>query len=157
MELFINLNNQRNLKRSKKTLIIFSGITLILSICTFVGLFFESTLLLWLYAFYFLIIAISLFFQSKGKHLIDMIGKSYFKIDDHCVESKLSIFSKKVLKYNWDEIEELKIKLFDIQVKINKHWKSIDLEKLSDDNLKSVKQIFKDFQANLESRQIVVS
>lgn len=81
-----------------------------------------------------------------------MIGKSYLKIDDRGVESKLSIFSKEVIKYKWDEIEELKIKLFGVQVKINTHWKTIDLDKLSDDNLKAVKQIFKDFQANLSNR-----
>lgn len=157
MEIFINLNNQRNLKKSKKTLIIFSGIALLFSIGTFAGLFFESTLLFWLYAFYFLIIAISLFLQSKGIHLIDLIGKSYFKIDDRSIESKLSLFNKKVMNYKWDEIEELKIKLFEVQVKIHNHWNSIDLEKLSDDNLKSVKQVFKDFQAKLERREIVVS
>lgn len=156
MEIFINLNNQRNLKRSKKTLIIFSGLTLVLSVATFVGLFFDRTILIWFYAFYFLIISLSLFLQSRGIHLIDMIGKSYFKIDDQSIEIKLSIFSKKVMRNEWDKIEDVKIKLFEVKVKINNHWESIDLEKLSDDNLKTVKQVFEEFKANLDKMEVAV-
>ncbi|MCK5371410.1 MAG: hypothetical protein KAQ62_22770, partial [Cyclobacteriaceae bacterium] len=80
--------------------------------------------------------------QSNGKHPFDLLGKSYFKLDDSGVEIKLGIFSKKVIKFRWDDMEDVKIKLFEIIVKSDNHWESIDLEKLSDDNLKAVKKVF---------------
>ncbi len=157
MDLYINLNNQRNLKRSRKTLIIFSSITLLLSIITFVGLMFESSFLIWFYAFYFLIISFSLFIQSKGKHLLDLLGKSYINITGRGIECKLDIFSKKVIQINWSEIQDMKIKLFEVKVQINNQWESINLEKLSDDNLKSVKDIFSKVQSKIVGRQMVTN
>ena len=159
MDVYINLNNQRDRKRSKKALRIFSVITLCLAIATAVIIFFgilESTLfLLWFYLFYFLIFSISLYMQSNGKHPFDLLGKSYFKIDDSGVEIKLGIFSKKVIKFRWDDMEDVKIKLFEIIVKSDNHWESIDLEKLSDDNLKVVKKAFLDTQEKQPDREVV--
>lgn len=157
MDLYINLNNQSNLKRSRKTLIIFSGIYLLLSIITFVGLMFEISFLIWFYAFYFLIFSFSLFIQSKGKHPFDLIGKTYFKISDQGLECKLNIFSKKVIQINLTEIQDMKIKLFEVKVQINNQWESINLEKLSDDNLKSVKDIFSKVQSKIVGRQMVTN
>ena len=93
--------------------------------------------------------------QSNGKHPFDLLGKSYFKMDDSGVEIKLSIFSKKVIKFRWDDMEDVKIKLFEIKVKSDNHWESIDLEKLSDDNLKAVKKVFQDIQEKQPDREVV--
>ena len=159
MDLYINLNNQRNRKRSKKSLSIFSVINFVFAITIAVILFFnvlESTIfLLWFYLFYFLIFSISLYIQSNGQHLLDLLGKSYFKLSDSDIEIKLSIFSKKVIKFRWDDIEDVKIKLFEIKVKRDNHWESIDLEKLSDDNLKAVKKAFQNIQEKQPDREIV--
>jgi len=158
MDLYINLNNQRNRKRSKKSLRIFSVITLGLAVTAAVVLFFDfeesSVIILWYNFFYFLILSVSLYIQSNGKHLFDLIGKSYFKMDESGAEIKLSIFSKKVMKFRWDHMEDVKIKLFEIKVKIDNHWESIDLEKLSDDNLKAVKKAFQDIQEKQPDREV---
>jgi len=63
------------------------------------------------------------------------------------------MFSKKVIMHQWHDAEDIRIKLFDVQVKVKKQWESINLEKLSDDNLKSVKEIFSDFQSKFKKRQ----
>ena len=159
MDLYINLNNQRDRKRSKKSLRIFSVINFVFAITIAVILFFnvlESTIfLLWFYLFYFLIFSISLYIQSNGQHLLDLLGKSYFKLSDSGIEIKLNIFSKKVIKFRWDDIEDVKIKLFEIKVKSDNHWESIDLEKLSDDNLKAVKKAFQDIREKQPDREVV--
>ena len=159
MDLYINLNNQRNRKRSKKSLRIFSVVTLGLAVTASVVLFFDleesALIILWYNLFYFLILSVSFYIQSNGKHLFDLIGKSYFKMDEFGVEIKLSIFSKKVIKFRWDDIEDVKIKLFEIKVKRDNHWESIDLEKLSDDNLKAVKKAFQNIQEKQPDREIV--
>ena len=114
MELNINLNNQRNLKKGKKTFRILAVITIALSIATAIGLFFESTILLWFYVFYFLLLAISFYMQSGGKHLFDLIGKSYFKLTEEGVEYKLDMFNKKIHSFKWKDVEFISIKLFEI-------------------------------------------
>lgn len=96
-----------------------------------------------------------MFIQSKGKHPFDLIGKTYFKISDQGLECKLNIFSKKVIQINLSEIQDMKIKLFEVKVQINNQWESINLEKLSDDNLKPVKDIFLKVQSKIVGRQVV--
>jgi len=122
MNIDINLNFQPNKPRSTKTLRIFSVLTLLLAIVTAVILLLEiesSAFLLWFYMFYFLIISISLFIQSKGKHIFDLIGKSYLKMDETVIEFKPAMMRKKILKIHWNEIEEVKVKLFEIHLNMN--------------------------------------
>ena len=154
MELNINLNNQRNLKKGKKTFRILAVITIALSIATAIGLFFESTILLWFYVFYFLLLAISFYMQSGGKHLFDLIGKSYFKITEDGVEYKLDMFNKKIHSFRWKDVEFISIKLFEIKVKVNNQLESINLEKLSDENLQLVKGVFKKHQSEIVEKDM---
>jgi len=122
MNIDINLNFQPNKPRSTKTLRIFSVLTLLLAIVTAVILLLEiesSAFLLWFYMFYFLIISISLFIQLKGKHIFDLIGKSYLKMDETVIEFKPAMMRKKILKIHWNEIEEVKVKLFEIHLNMN--------------------------------------
>ncbi len=104
--------------------------------------------------FYLLIISFSLFIQSRGKHIFDLIGISYVKIDDNAIKLKSQMLSKKVLKIHWKEIEEVKVKLFEVHLKLKGRWEIINLEKLSDDNLKLVKQQFLDFEQNLSREKL---
>ena len=157
MELRINLNNQRNLRRGKKALIIFSAVYLLLSIITFVSLMYMSSVLIWFYAFYFLFFSISLFIQSKGKHPLDLIGRSYFNVNEIGFGCKLGLFNKKIIEAKWSEIEDIKIKLFKVELKIDDKWVSIDLEKFTDDNLKAVKEAFKKVQSKIADREIFVA
>ena len=159
MHIDINLNFQPNTARNKKTLRIFSVITLALAITTAVFLIYEideSMVLLWFYMFYFLLISLSLFIQSKGKHILDYIGKSYLKMDDDSIEFKPEIMRKKATKIHWKNIEEVKVKLFEVHLKLKNGWEIINLEKLSDDNLKTVKQVFADIrEKRIEEKNLV--
>lgn len=161
MELNINLNNQRNLKRSKRILRIFSLITLVLAILTGVLLAFNlmegSVFMQWFYMFYFLLFSISLYMQSNGIHLLDLLGKSYFKLTEKGVEYKLDIFHKKINSFNWNEVEFISIKLFEIKVKVNKQLETINLEKLSDENLQLVKEIFKKRQSEIVEKDMLLT
>lgn len=156
----INLNFQPNKPRSTKTLRIFSLITLLLAIVTAIILLLDiesSAFILWFYMFYFLVFSISLFIQSKGKHIFDLIGKSYLKMDETVIELKPAMMSKKVLKIQWEDIEELNMKLFEVHLRIKNKWQSINLEKLSDDNLKAVKQVFANYQEKLHVEKNLVA
>jgi len=146
MEIFINLNNQG--KSNKKMLQIFSGVAFTLAILTVAVLVYDfesATVLIFFYAVYFILMSISFFMQSKGKSIFDLFGKSYIKMDDSGFEIKMDILNKRILKADWSAVTELKIKLFEIQVKIDNHPESINLEKLNDDNLKPIKQRFEEY------------
>ena len=69
----------------------------------------------------------------------------------------MHLFSKRVINQSWDEIHDIKLKLFEVQIKTNKEWISINLEKLSDDNLKLVKSAFEGYQKLLPERAKVVA
>lgn len=128
-----------------------------LSIVTAVLLFLDldsSEFLLWFYMFYFLIFSLSLYIQSRGRHIFDLIGKSYLKMDNDSIEFKPQILAKKVLKVHWKEIDEVKVKLFETHLKLEDKWEIINLEKLSDDNLKLVKQLFLDFEQKLSQKKL---
>ena len=122
MNIDINLNFQPAKPWSKKTLKFGSFITLILSIVTAGVLILKlvsSEFLLWFYMFYLLVFSISLYIQSKGKHIFDLIGKSYLKMDETVIEFKPAMMRKKILKIHWNEIEEVKVKLFEIHLNMN--------------------------------------
>ena len=92
----------------------------------------------------------SLFMQSKGKHAFYLLGKSAFIINERGFSSKLDMFYKKVIMHQWNDLDEIRIKLFEVQVKVKQQLESINLEKLGDDNLKNVKEIFSDFQSKFK-------
>jgi len=137
----INLNHQARLKSSKRAYKIGAVLMLLASLISLVAIFYESKVFMWVYVVYFLIYAIILYSNSKGKGGLDLLGKSYFRINNEGISCKMSIFSKKTIDLKWEEIDEIRIKLFEIQLKVNNQWTSINLEKLSDDNLKNVKDM----------------
>lgn len=157
MELFINLNNQRELKKGKKIMRIFSVVTFLLAAATVISLFYETTILSWFYSFYFLLLAVSFYVQSKGGHLFDLIGKSYFKINEEGVECKPDMFKRKIISFNWKDVEFISMKLFEIKVKANNVSETINLEKLTDENLQLVKSIFKNHQKDLVEKDMLFS
>jgi hypothetical protein len=137
----INLNHQERLKSSKRTYKIGAVLMLLSALVSLVAIFYESKVFMWVYVVYFLLYAIILYSKSKGKGGLDLLGKSYFRINDQGISCKMSLFSKKTIDLKWEEIDDMRIKLFEIQLKINNQWISINLEKLSDDNLKNVKEM----------------
>lgn len=160
MNIDINLNSQPDKPWSKISLKTGSIITLLLSAATAIVLFLNlasSVVLLWFYMFYFLIISFSLFIQSRGKHIFDFIGKSYLKVEDDTLEHKPQMISKKVVKIHWKDIEEVKVKLFEVHLKLKNRWEMINLEKLSDDNLKLVKQRFQDYAQKLNQEKLALT
>jgi hypothetical protein len=102
--------------------------------------------------------AVSLLIQSNGKHLLDLLGKSYFKIDDWGIECKIGMFNSKVEKVAWKDIDDMKIRLFEVDLKVGDEWRNINLEKLGDDNLKVVKQYFQKYRQHiLDKERLLVS
>jgi len=66
------------------------------------------------------------------------------------------MMSKKVTQVHWKDIEQVKVKLFEVHLKLKNRWEIINLEKLSDDNLKTVKQIFADIrEIRIEEKNLV--
>ena len=122
---------------------------LLAALISLAAIFFESKLFMGVYVLYFLIYAIILYSNSKGRGGLDLLGKSYFRINDKVVSCKLTLFSKKTIDVKWEEIEDIRIKLFEVQLKVNDEWIAINLEKLSDDNLKIVKEAL-----TLKSREL---
>ena len=157
MDLYINLNDQNSQKKNKKTYMVLSILTFLFSFFWVAFNINEMSAFAWFNTVYYFLIAILLYRLGIGKPPFDLIGKAYFKINDTGVIYKSSVIRKKIVQYNWNEIEDIKIKLFEVELKINNKWISIDLEKLSDDNLKSVKEVFKNFQASLATREISVA
>jgi hypothetical protein len=91
--------------------------------------------------------------QLRGKHIFDYLGKSYFKMDKKGVECKLRIFSKNTVSINWSDIEGIEVKLFEARIKTHKGSTKINLEKLSDDNLKLVKEKLLEFKNHLAQKE----
>lgn len=75
-------------------------------------------------------------------------------MDNDSIEFKPQILAKKVLQVHWKEIDEVKVKLFETHLKLEDKWEIINLEKLSDDNLKLVKQLFLDFEQKLSQKKL---
>ena len=67
-------------------------------------------------------------------------------MDNDSIKFKQQMLAKKALKIHWKEIDEVKVKLFEVHLKLEDKWEIVNLEKLSDDNLKLVKKRFSDFQ-----------
>lgn len=142
MDININLNQQGALRSRKKVYIIGAIVTLLLSITSIVAIILETNIFLVFHAIYFLGFAIVLYFNSKGKSALDLLGETYFRVDEIGFSCKLDLFSKKTISLSWNEIQDIKLKLFEVKVKTGDGWLSINLEKLSDDNLKLVKKAF---------------
>lgn len=70
------------------------------------------------------------------------LGQAYFKLDETGISFKMDLFNKRIIQLSWQEIYEIKLKLFEIHVKLKDRWEVFNLEKLSDDNLKLVKSAF---------------
>ncbi|NJN25047.1 MAG: hypothetical protein HC819_03195 [Cyclobacteriaceae bacterium] len=160
MDLYINLNHQPGKKQYKKRYSILTVLTLFLAIGTFVLLISDHSELNrvfgWIYVFYFLLLSAAFYLQSKGRHIIDLLGKSYFRINDQGVECKPAMFDQKVIKFSWSEVDYITMKLFEIQVKVHKRIETINLEKLSDENLQLVKSIFKKHQTDIVAKDIML-
>jgi hypothetical protein len=95
--------------------------------------------------------------QSHGIHLFDLLGKSYFKVTEDGVEYKLDMFNKKINSFKWKDVEFISIKLFEIKVKVNNQLESINLEKLSDENLQLVKGVFKKHQSEIVEKDMILN
>lgn len=154
MNTFINLNDQRERKPNKKALSIYFVITIALAIVSMAAILlgeegssFRS--LGGFYVLYFSVFALSLWMQIKGKHLFDIFGRSYFQFDDNGFEYKLSPFKKRIYRFEWNQVMDMNVKLFVVQIKTREGWHIVDLEKLSDNNLKLVKERFKSKKSEL--------
>jgi len=157
MELNINLNNQDYKKKNRRTYIVLSILAFSFSILLVAISINEPFLFERLNAVYLFFLSVFLYRIGIGKPPFDLIGKAYFKINDSGIIYKSSIFRSKIVQYYWSEIKDIKIKLFEVELKINDKWVMIDLEKFSDDNLKSVKDAFKDFQTNRMNRETTIT
>jgi hypothetical protein len=147
MEMYFNLNNQPERATRRNVLLVFLAISFGIIITSAVLIFGRAERPVWLYWFYFIyaiIMAISLYMQLKGGSILDLLGKAFIKIDDAGLVYKPGIFSRKVIYLRWDEIQELSVKLFEIMIKRDDEWISVNLEKLNDENLKSIKKIFQE-------------
>jgi hypothetical protein len=103
----------------------------------------------WINSLHYFFWTIFMFFLGYGKMPFYLFGKAYFKIDYNGIIYKPSIFRKEIVQYYWSEIDDIKVKLFEVELKIKEKWVSINLEKFSDDNLKSVKETFKEIQLKI--------
>ena len=158
MELYIDLNRQAYKKKHR---VLFRTLGIISSLI-FVGWvaisFMEGmSAYNWFNSIYLLSMSIFLFSLGYGKSPIDLFGKAYIKINDEGIIYKSSVFRNKLEQYNWSEVEDIKIKLFEVELKINDKWVSIDLEKFTDDNLKAIKEAFKSVQSKIADREIFVA
>lgn len=157
MNIDINLNQQRELRSSKKAYVIASLAMLALSVASIVAIILEAKAFLVFHAIYFMCFAIVLYFKSKGKNVLDLLGHSYISMDENGFSCKMDIFSKKVFQVSWVDVQDIKLKLFEVQLMVNGAWVSINLEKLSDDNLKLVKNAFEEFQKHLDEKKSQVA
>lgn len=158
MELFIDLNRQAYKKKHRVLFRIFGVFSsLILTASVAIGLMEGMSAFNWFQSIYILLITIFLFSLGYGKSPLDIFGKAYIKINDTGVIYKSSVVRNKIAQYDWSEVKDIKIKLFEVELKMNDKWVSIDLERFTDDNLKSVKEVFKNFQTNLTNREIAIA
>jgi hypothetical protein len=157
MNINININHQSELRSSKKAYVIGSVVMLVLSAGSIIGIILEAKAFLVFHAVYFFCFAIVLYFNSKGKTALDLLGHSYFRMDDNGFACKMDLFSKKVIQVSWIDIQDIVLKLFEVQLMVNGAWISINLEKLSDDYLKMVKNAFEEFQKHLDEKNAEVA
>lgn len=154
MELYIDLNRQLDKKKHRVWYKALAVLSLLLSIGYMIVAFIEGmSIVQWLTATYYSGITVLLFYISFGKSPTDLIGKSYFKINDIGIIYKSSIFRNKIAQYNWSEVEEIKIRLFELELKIGNRWVSINLEGLTDDNLKSAKEVLLKIQSEIDEKK----
>lgn len=156
MEVNINLNNQNYFTKHKRFYIALSLLAVSFSVVGGVVNLIDKATFEWFSVFYLFLMGIVLFSLGNGKAPLDLFGKAYFKINNAGIIYKMRMFDSKIVQYTWDEIDEIKIKLFEVELRIDNKWVSVNLEKLSDDNLISVKSIFHDFQANLHKREVAI-
>ena len=150
MELYIDLNRQAYKKKHRVMFRIIAIVALFLLVgWVTVGFIEGMSAFTWFYSVYLLFTSIFLIFLGFGKSPIDLFGKAYFKINEMGVIYKSSAFRNKIVQYNWSEVEDIKIRLFNVELKIKEKWVSINLEKFSDDNLKSVKEAIEEIQSNI--------
>lgn len=157
MNININLNQQSELRFSKKANIMGSVAMLALSAGSIIGIILEAKAFLVFHAIYFLCFAIVLYFNSKGKSALDFLGHSYIRMDENGLSCKMDLFNKKVIQVSWVDIQDIKLRLFEVQLMVNGKWVSINLEKLSDDNLRLVKNTFEEFQKHLDGKKAQVA
>lgn len=157
MNIDINLNHQSELKSSKKAYIIGSVIMLALSAGSIIGIILEAKYFLMFHSVYFLCFAIVLYLNSKGKTALDLLGHYYIRMDENGFSCKMDLFSKRVIQVSWVDIQDIELKLFEVRLMVNGKWVSINLEKLSDDNLKLVKNAFQEFQKQLDEKKAQVA
>lgn len=157
MEKYLNLNNQPE-RPLRKNLVFFFLILSIIMAFTCVVLLVtheaQPSWLIWFYLFYSPLLALSFYMQLKGSSLLDLIGKAYIKWDETGLAYKPGIFKRKEIYFKWDEIQEVRVKLFEVEVRKAGKWISINLEKLNDVNLKFIKQIFQDKAQQLTKRTV---
>lgn len=151
----INLNHPLKYNFSKRCYRITAMIAHVLSLTCVTAVFFEPKFLWWFYAFYFFGYALVMLANSKGKTLLDYFGKSFFQMDDQGFRCKLNVLKKKTTSYNRNDISEIKVKLFEIRLLVNDRWVSISLEKLADDHLKLVKDVFRERAKLLQPEQML--
>lgn len=73
----------------------------------------------------------------------------YLRIDEHKIETNTGGFLAKPRITYWDTVKTMEIKLFEIQVTTTDgRVEKIDLDKLTDDNLKIVKEFIRAIKAN---------
>ena len=157
MNIDINLNQQSELRSNKKAYIIGSVAMLALSAASIIGLILEAKSFLVFHAIYFLCFAIVLYFNSKGKNALDLLGHAYLRMDEKGFSCKMELFSNTVVQFSWDEVQIIKVKLFEVHLKLNDRWEVVNLEKLSDDNLKLVKSALAEFQKELDAKKARVA
>lgn len=160
MEMYINLNHQPERPPRKILLSAFLIFSLIVTITCAVLLVTQEAQpawLIWFYLFYSPILALSFYMQLKGSSLPDLFGKAYIKWDDTGLTYKPGIFKREEIYFKWDEIQDLRVKLFEVEVKKDDEWITLNLEKLSDDNLKLIKQAFRDKEQQLTRRPTVAA
>jgi hypothetical protein len=160
MEKYLNLNHQTERPPRKKLLLFFLILSFIMSFTCAVLLITQGaqpSWLIWFYLFYSPLQALSFYMQLKGSSLLDLIGKAYIKWDDTGLAFKPGIFKREEIYFKWDEIQDVRVKLFEVEVKKDDEWITLNLEKLSDDNLKLIKQAFRDKEQQLTQRLTVAA
>ena len=79
-----------------------------------------------------------------GKNPIEFIGKAYLKIENNEIKYKSSPTSRKIVRIDINEIEKIIVNLFSVKVLLNDQSTiHLDLNNLSDENLKLVKSTFR--------------
>ena len=106
----------------------------------------------WVFAPYWLLLAMSFYLQSKGKGIQDLFGKSFISWDEAEFRYKPAILKRKVLKFNWNDVTSVEVKLFEVIVRVNGRIEMINLEYLSDANRKVVREHFKKVAAEVNSQ-----